>query len=175
MASLFGRPTAMILYCLTQEIYSFRKLMRGFNVNISPEGKKKKARFRLYCSSVVTLIISSTCLMNVFNFIPHSLGFLLRAYSFLSTYWYWLYLSLDFKAEVFSLQTHASCPLPGCSLISTWWAYDTFAQNELLLFRFLIRLDCGLWLFPRSEQLFSILSVKLSDSLLIKTENLHQT
>lgn len=75
---------------------------------------------------------------------------------------------VDFKAEVRLLQTYASCPLSACSLISTLWAYDTFAQNELLLFRFLI--SGGLWLFPRSKLLFSLLWEKLSDSLLIKTD-----
>lgn len=119
-----------------------------------------------YCSLVVILIISSTCLMSLI----FSLScFVLTMYSSLFTDSD-TYLSLGFKVGVYLFPTHASCPLSACSLITALWAYDTFAQNKLPLFWFLIRLDCGLWLFPRSEQLVSILSDKFLSSLLIKTE-----
>lgn len=72
MAPLFERPVTMILYCPTQEIYSFIKFwceVSTMSTYHRKKKKKRKVRFWLDCSLVVILIISSTCPMNVFNFI----------------------------------------------------------------------------------------------------------
>lgn len=135
-------------------------------------GNKKKVRFRLYCSLVVILIISSTCIWTCL--ILSLLVFCSRCTA----------LSLHLLILTYvcprTLKLESTCFKPihlaHFLLMVALLPYDTFAQNKLLLFWFLIRLDCGLWLFPRSEQLFSILSERLSDSLLIKNrEKLHST
>ena len=131
--------------------------------------EKKKDRFRLYCSLVVILIISSTCLMNIY----HSLGFLLTVYSSLFIYWYWHICPQILKLEPVCSK-HMHCVKVLLVASSLPYGLIIFSQSKLLLFWFFIRLDCGMWLVLRSDRLFSILSENLSDWLLKKNkDNLH--
>lgn len=145
--------------------------MQGFNnVNISPEGKKKD-RFRLYCSLVVILIISSTCLMNIYH-----------SFSWLSAHRVQFSLHLLILTyicpRILKLEPvcskHMHCVQVLLVALSLPYGLTTFSQSKLLLFWFFIRLDCGMWLVLRSDRLFSILSENLSDWLLKKNkDNLH--
>lgn len=143
--------------------------MWGFtNVNIAPEGKKK-VRCRHHCFLVVVLIISSTCLMSVILsfswFCAHSVHIAL------SVHWEWHVCVLRFlKLEsIYFKHMHLDhFLLPASSLLYKLMTH--LLEKKLLLCWFLIRFHCGLWLFPRSEHLFSILPEKSSASLLIKTE-----